>query len=102
MHELKVKLSYEQVNEILDYAIKNDEIGGVLCDFAAAVCNALPTYECDASDSYVKVDTAEDFAMLVKCMGYATVDEFEHDTGVSVSELLGKYWCTVRGRIYTR
>jgi hypothetical protein len=47
------------------------------------------------SEEYIKVDTLEDFDILVKAMGFKDTADFEADTGVEALELIGKFWMTM-------
>ena len=53
----------------------------------------IPTLqEDDGEDLYYKVDTREDFTLLVDAMGFNSIKEFEQSTGVDAEYLIGKWW----------
>lgn len=49
----------------------------------------------EGDEEYLKVSNAEDFALLVKQMGFKDTKDFEEDTGIFATELIGKFWMTM-------
>jgi hypothetical protein len=64
--------------------------------------------ETENSEEYIKVETLEDFDLLVKAMGFKDGADFYADTGVDPVDLLGKFWMTYgdhfvgHNRVYLR
>jgi len=56
----------------------------------------IPTYKEAEDGEFHRVDNAKDFETLVKSMGYNSVQQFEEETHVKASRLIGKFWSLCR------
>lgn len=59
----------------------------------------IATLQEDDAGNY-RVDTVEDFDLLVKTMGFSDTVDFENETGVTARELLGGFFAVVHNRVY--
>lgn len=95
----KIELSRVQINELLNLINAHDEQGTAFGD-AVLGSDAIPSFEQDADGEQYKVSNADDFELLVKCMGWSSVSAFEADTGTKAENLIGKFWTTMRDVVY--
>ena len=61
----------------------------------------IPSLDIDSKE-YQKVDTLDDFELLIKAMGWVDEQHFFAETGVDPTDLLGKYWIVAHNRVLMR
>jgi hypothetical protein len=56
---------------------------------------------CGDGEVFERVENTEDFILLLRCLGWDSVAQFEQETGVSATQLLGVYWTVNRNTVFT-
>ena len=62
------------------------------CDFNGEMVE-IPTFEEDENGEYLKVQTIGDMEILIKAMGFLSIQDFNQECEKPAEELVGKFFC---------